>query len=86
MCKASLIMDDNYCPGCEGCAELIQRAKQVALEHGSIGVSELQRLLGVGYTHGCRIIEQLVRDGFLGDLIPGTGRRAVRTDAIDQRR
>lgn len=61
---------------------LVDRARQIALEDGSMSVAKLQRRTAkngksISYTRASEIINRLVADGFLGDRVEGSPMRAV---------
>ncbi|MBL7209824.1 MAG: hypothetical protein ISS52_06975 [Dehalococcoidia bacterium] len=45
-------------------ADLLDAARQLAQEHGSISTSYLQRRLRIGYPSAARLMEKLEEEGF----------------------
>jgi S-DNA-T family DNA segregation ATPase FtsK/SpoIIIE len=60
---------------------IVERAKQLALEHRRISTSMLQRRLRIGYPRAARVMDILEEQGIVGPS-EGAGSREVRITAI----
>ncbi len=57
---------------------MLEKARQLALEHNRISTSLLQRRLRIGYPRAARIMDQLEEEGLVGAVTAGGSREVVR--------
>jgi S-DNA-T family DNA segregation ATPase FtsK/SpoIIIE len=62
-----------------GDEELLQRARELAMEHSRISASLLQRRLRIGYPRAARIIDMLEEEGTIGPSEGGSSREVYLT-------